>query len=229
MQANNSAPYSTLLESTYYANIITLNFKPLEWVHDDWLTDIPFIEQLRQLSTPEIQQYINEKLALPPCLTEEFEMPLRRLIFLPRHQFQRLTSIIGLSCFQQQLITLIEKKTRIALTNLLGENCIRLLQTKLPLMITRFPDALSSSLPLYNSAETRLRHYYPYGARLLSIAADSGNSPWHRYLLHKLPKFDDSLDEIKQISLTIKEKERIAILIRKISLEFDKTCTHLLN
>lgn len=227
MKKSNLDQFRALIENPYYNEILALNYKPLNWVHHDWLREIPLIEKMKELNTPKVQQQVFKLLKLAPFINELFDDPLKRLIFLPQERLQRLASVFGLSCFQAQLALLIEKKTKQALCQQLNLDSIKNLQSRLPFMIAKFPESLVCQLPLVDISTNSIRKLYPYGAHLMAIASDGSLSLWHKYLLRKLPKFDP--ETVKTATLTNKERDSLRTLIQKIALEFEPECTTLLK
>lgn len=227
MQQNNRNQFKALIDSAFYSDVMTLNFKPLDWVHPERLKEVKYIEQLTSFKNAKIQHYIAQQLNLENSQVIQFSDPLKRLIFLSNDKLMKLMNIVGLCCFQKQLKLLIEKRLKQQLEIKIGQRELAVVQKKSPLMIVEFPKPLQSDLPIKNMENDQPREFYPYGIQLLLLATEKYGSQWHRLLLHKFPVFDDGL--CKNIELTKTERSRLRLLIQKIALETESECMNLVK
>lgn len=227
MQQGNRSQFKGLLDSPFYHHIMSLNFQPLDWVHQDWLNQLPNISQAKNLGGAKAQLWLRQQLSLEQLQDSQFNDPIKRLIFLSNQELERLLSVIGLSCFQRQLALLIEKEVKQQIITKVGEPAVKLLQLKLPLLIAKYPESLLATQPIYDGKSKQLTAFFPYGLRLLDLATEGRQTSWYQLLRYKLPVYDGSV--LSNINLSQAELARIRLLIQKIALEIEPKCTTLLK
>ncbi|WP_147378759.1 SctK family type III secretion system sorting platform protein [Motilimonas pumila] len=207
---------------------MTLNFQPLDWVHSEWLEDVPFLQQCQTFNSPAIQQHVRQQLKLNNVSDSQFSDPIKRLIFLPQDTLLQLVNLIGLSCFQKQVKLLIEKEIKQQICDLVTPQGLTLIQKKLPLLVSKYPDSLVTQAPLYDRKSKQLAQFHAYGFQLLSLAIEHSQQDWLKLLSMKLPKCD-TLPEFRPAALNQTEQSRLRLLIQKIAVEIDPQCTTLLK
>jgi len=224
---NSRSQFKGLLDSPFYPYIMQLNFQPMNWVHSDWLRDIPFITESQSLTNGKVHNYIKQALNLSACQDSQFSDPIKRLIFLPSEKLLHLLNVIGLSCFQRQLSLLIHKELKQQIEDLVGIHSFKLLSKKLPLLISEYPNSLYVNTSLFNRKTQQLTPFFPYGLKLLALATEQKQSNWQNFLKLKLPKFAEPV--LSNIELSPTEQARIRLLIQKIALDIEPECTILLK
>lgn len=228
MQQESRSQFKGLIDSPFYNQIMELNFKPLNWVHSQWLEQVPFLAQCQSLNSPLIQQHVRQQLKLDQVADSQFSDPIKRLIFLPSDILLKLLNLIGLSCFQKQVKLLIERDIKQQICDQVEPQGLALIQKKLPLLISKYPESLASSAPLYDRKSKQLAPFFAYGFQLLTLAVEESQQDWLKLLSKKLPKFD-TLSDFRPAPLSQTEQSRLRLLIQKIAVEIDPQCTTLLK
>lgn len=226
----------TLLSQPYLKEALALRFRPLDWVHDDWLEDSEYTSFMRALDSTVVQRNLADRLELGDLLTHNLTAdPIKRLIFVPGDQLQRLLEVLGLVCFRQQLSLLIEKRTKADLTARFSSDDMEFVQHKSKFLVSQLPSCMKSDLPLSSLGNINEPPLLAHGYHTLSLAVTPHNliAPeadiqcWQHYLKLKLPTFQPIAPSKSPLAKS--EWDRLRIFIKKMTLDREPTCTNLLK
>lgn len=216
------AQFSGLFEDPFFDQIITLNFRPERWVHNDHLLDLGPPSILKRIGGRAVQRLLFNYLINQSAFN--FQEPLKRIILLPPEKLIRLLRIIGLSRRHKSLAKLIRGPARKEIVNCIGESAFLFLRTRVQFLVHEFPQHLI--VDAESDPKLFIDACIHEGAAMLQLCLAHDDPAWGELLKLKLPsaKATVTLPQLGQ-----KDRLRLQILVRKLTIDLEPECTNLLK
>ena len=216
--------YAALLEGPYIQTVFARAYQPLEWVHPDWIVQAMPANYPITTTCIKTNRYIAQQLGLPTNFEFETKTSFNKFLLLAPSLIRQVIGLLGLCCYQDALKKLISKQVKHVIDERIGCNASHIVEKKLPFMLAQFPDEMRQTKQAFTSANT-LPNFLNIGLAIFKqLCTQSNHYDYFRFML------PPSVEEIElDYTLSSDSQNKTTLLIRKLAIEIDRTCTSLLK
>ena len=216
--------YAALLENQHANAILSRAYQPLYWIHSDWVAKALPAHFPIEVNCIKTNSFVSQALNIPTSFDLDTQMELTKFLLLDGQLIEKVMGVLGLCLYQQALKMLISKHIKLEIDANLGCDATDIVLKKLPFMLSDFPSELSKDDDRFTSINS-LPCFVSEGLSVFKqIVSSCASYEFLRFALS--PKYQ-SLE--REHSLSEHTCKKTTLLLRKLAIEIDRTCSNLLK